>query len=120
MKAVSVALFCLTHFLESVNGERTRNWGALAFPAWDGEGNKEVFQPQGLGLGGEAPRRAWQSARPLTKTAREPRGQKPTSPSSHSKFLAHALFCFLSCQFSKEIHFPPPTPNVMTELKTLF
>ena len=119
MKAVSVALFCLTHFLESVNGERRRNWGALAFPAWDGEGNKEVFQPQGLGLRGEAPRRAWQSARPLTKTAREPRGQKPTSPSSHSKFLAHAFF-FVSSHANFPKNFPPPTPNVMTELKTLF
>lgn len=55
MKAVSVALFCLTHFLESVNGERMRSWGTLAFPAWDADGNKEVFQPLGMGVGEEAP-----------------------------------------------------------------
>ena len=38
-----------------VNGERMRSWGALAFPAWDAEGNKEVFQPHRMGVGGEAP-----------------------------------------------------------------
>ena len=97
-----------------MNGERMRSWGPLAFPAWDAEGNKEVFQPHGMGVGGEAPpppSRAWQSARSLTKTAQELLGQMPTSPRSHSKFLAHAFFPFLSCQFSKRNSFPYPRPQ---------
>ena len=97
-----------------MNGERMRSWGPLAFPAWDAEGNKEVFQPHGMGVEGEAPpppSRAWQSARSLTKTAQELLGQMPTSPRSHSKFLAHAFFSFLSCQFSKRNSFPYPRPQ---------
>lgn len=118
IEAVSVALFYSTKAVESVKGERVRNWGPHQAPWLLLSGipgltrceNKSWCFPAILTSGGN------QSSviNQLSKTAWTPRSERVHLPELttvcaglwlHSKCIADSFYLFLSCQFSKEIHF---------------